>query len=109
MDLSLGALKEAVEIRQQIDDLEERLFALFNEPAQTQAATVARPRQMSAAAKARLSVAAKARWARARGEQPTTPQRPEGRQSGITSAGRKRLSEMMKARWAAKKRRSGGR
>jgi hypothetical protein len=101
MDLSLRTLKEAVEIRQQIEDLEERLLTLFNQPARPKTTMVARQRGMSAAAKARR--------ARARGEHATTVHSTANRKGGITSAGRKRLSEMMKARWAARKAKSRGR
>jgi len=109
MDLSLRTLKEAVEIRQQIDDLEERLLTLFNQPAQPKTTMVARQRRMSAATKARISAAAKARRARARSEHATTAHSVANRKGGLTSAGRKRLSEMMKARWAARKAKRRGR
>ena len=103
MDLSLRALKEALEIRQQIDELENRLIALFNPAPAPRAAIAGRPRRISAAGRARISAAAKARWAKARGTQATAPLNAGSRKRGITAVGRKRLSEMMKARWAAKK------
>jgi hypothetical protein len=109
MDLSLRTLKEAVEIRQQIDDLEERLVALFKQPVQPMTTMVAQRRRMPIAAKAGISAATKARRARAPGKHATTARRTANRKSGITSAGRKRLSEMMKARWAARKAKSRGR
>lgn len=95
MDLSLRALKDALEIRQQIDDLEKRLRALFDESPQSQPASAGLGSTKSAAAGTR-SRAIKT-------EQSTTNRDTKSRKRGITAAGRKRLSEMMKARWAAKK------
>ena len=109
MDLSLRALKEALQIRQQIDELETRLLALFNQPGERKLATRGRKRTMSAAAKARISAAAKARWAKVRGEQSTVSGKAAKRRPGITAAGRRRLSEAMKARWAARKKNASGR
>ena len=105
MDLSLEALKEAVAIREQIDKLEARLAGIFGGAATSAKppTTSRRSRGMSAEARARISAAAKARWAARRAKQsaPATGAKTQGR--GITAAGRKRLSEMMKARWAARK------
>ena len=107
MNLSLAALKEALAIREQIDDLERRLAAIFNDPVESKQPTVRRQRTMSAAGRARISAAAKARWAKRGGKQPTSTGKPASAKGGITAAGRKRLSEAMKARWAARK--TGGR
>lgn len=65
---------------------------------------------MSAAARARISAAQRARWAKQKGE--ATPKkvsvgkaaRKAGGHKGITAAGRKRLSELMHKRWAERKR-----
>ena len=107
MDLSLRTLKEALEIRQQIDELEKRLLALFTQSDERQSASGGHKRTMSAAGRARISAAAKARWAGARAKQSGTSGNPTTRKRGITSAGRKRLSELMKARWAARKAKTG--
>jgi hypothetical protein len=104
MDLSLEALKEAVAIREQIDQLETRLAALLGgsaAPAMAATKTGGGKRTMSPEGRARISAAAKARWAARRGNQSSSSAGSERR--GISTAGRKRLSEMMKARWAAKK------
>lgn len=50
-------------------------------------------RVLSAAARARISAAQKARWAKASSKN----------KGGLTAAGRKRLSELMKKRWADRK------
>jgi hypothetical protein len=105
MDTSFKALQEAISIRRQIDTLEKRLSSIIGVGAAT-AASVARGgrRRMSAATRAKLAAAARARWARQKAGMKTAPAKKKG---GITAAGRKRLSQLMKARWAAR-RKAGG-
>ena len=57
-------------------------------------------RHMSAAARKRISLAQKARWA---AQRKGTKAKASKKHGGITAAGRKKLSQMMKARWAARK------
>jgi hypothetical protein len=98
MDTSLKGLEEALSIRRQIGTLEKRLASIL-ESFVPNRSTLSIRRGMSAATKAKLSAAAKARWAkRKRGVSAAT--RKKG---GLTPAGRKRLSQLMKARWAARK------
>src|SRR5687768_2576015 len=118
MDLSLKALEEAVGIRRQIEELEQRLRSLFggNAPSRsTQASAVAdapatggaKRRKLSAAARGRIAAAQRARWAKARGESaPATNSAVKSarKKGGLTPAGRRRLAEAMRARWAARKR-----
>lgn len=67
-------------------------------------------RKMSAAARRKISEAAKRRWA-AQKAQTAKPQtsakqaapKPAAPKRGMSPAGRKRISEMMKKRWAARK------
>jgi hypothetical protein len=106
---TLEQLKEAVAIKEQIAELETKLAKLFGETvsvptAAESAAPVKKTRKMSAAGKARISAAAKARWAKARGEATNAPA-PKKR-GGISAAGRARISAAMKARWAARKKKS---
>src|ERR1051325_1440556 len=101
MDLSLRNLEEAVSIRRQIDNLERRLNTLVGGSAGHGAATSCRRgrRRMSAATRAKLSAAARARWARQRGGGGKRGRATRRRRSGITAAGRRRLSQLMKDRW----------
>src|SRR2546423_14768740 len=73
MDISVKALEEAVSIRRQIDSLERRLSSILGgAPARP---TVVRPtaapkqaaRYFSPSTRAKLSAAARARWARLKG------------------------------------------
>ena len=64
-------------------------------------------RPMSAAARARIGAAQRARWAkqkRASGSQKSVAVTRKPRRSGMSAAGRKRMSEMMKKRWAERRR-----
>jgi hypothetical protein len=65
------------------------------------------PRKMSAAARARISAAQKARWAKQKGQgAPKTATAAKKKSSGrkpMSPAMKKKLSAMMKARWAARK------
>jgi hypothetical protein len=65
------------------------------------AATAPKKRTMSAAARRKISLAMKRRYA---GMQPAAPRQPSvKKQSGgsrLTAAGRKKLSDLMKKRWA---------
>jgi len=114
MDTSVEALEEAISIRRQIDTLEKRLTSILGGSAQRPTGpTQARPRPtgptqegryFSPTTRAKLSEAAKARWAK---QKTTTKPAPAKSKGALTPAGRRRLSELMKARWAAR-RKAGG-
>ena len=110
MDISVKALEEAVSIRRQIDNLERRLSSILGgAPARPAAAAPTQPRRQSGryfspSTRAKLSAAARARWARLKGGTKPAPAKKKG---ALTAAGRRKLSELMKARWAAR-RKAGG-
>jgi hypothetical protein len=69
VSLSAGQLRNAAAIREKIDKLERELASLLGgSPAAPVAAAVARKgrRPMSAAARAKMAAAAKARWKKAK-------------------------------------------
>src|SRR5213596_1707747 len=99
MDISVTALQEAISIRRQIDTLEKRLSSILGRAPVSPTPRVGR-RHMSAATRAKLAAAARARWAKLKAGTKTAPAKKKG---GITPAGRKRLSQLMKARWAARR------
>jgi hypothetical protein len=98
MDISLKELEEALSIRLQVDTLERRLSSILG----IVPSLLPRKgrRRMSAATRAKLSAAAKARWAKRKRTGISEAARKKG---GLTPAGRKRLSQLMKARWAARR------
>jgi hypothetical protein len=108
MDISVKDLQEAISIRHQIDNLQRRLSSLLRGAPQrltAPAPTAASGRYFSPATRAKLSAAARARWARTRGS--TGGAAPTKRKGQLTPAGRRKLSQLMKARWAAR-RKAGG-
>jgi hypothetical protein len=106
MDISVKALEEAVSIRRQIDNLERRLSSILGGvPARPTAPTQA-GRYFSPSTRAKLSAAARARWARLKGATKAAPTKKKG---ALTPAGRRKLSELMKARWAARRKAGGTR
>ena len=65
--LSAAQLKRATAIKERIETLEKELTGMMGIPeALTVGGVIRRRRKMSAAAKAKISAAAKARWARVR-------------------------------------------
>ena len=69
-NISLQQLKQAIAIREKIDDLEKELSRIIGgQPSTAKAGAPAakrKRRRMSAAARAKISAAAKARWAKVR-------------------------------------------
>ena len=105
MEISVKDLQEAISIRQQIDNLQRRLSSLLRGAPQKPATPATPGRYFSATTRAKLSAAARARWARTRGGGGTAA--PSGKKGQLTPAGRRKLSQLMKARWAAR-RKAGG-
>lgn len=64
----------------------------------------AKPRHMSAAARARIGAAKKAWWTKQKGKAATKKAAPK--RKPMSPAARKKLSALMKARWAKKKKKS---
>jgi hypothetical protein len=54
---------------------------------------------MSAAARAKISAAAKARWAKVKGDKPAVPA-PKAKRRKMSAAARAKISAAAKARWA---------
>jgi hypothetical protein len=107
MDISVKALEEAVSLRRQIDNLERRLSSILRGAPAIARPTAAPPqagRYFSPSTRAKLSAAARARWARLKGgAKPAAPKK----KGALTPAGRRKLSELMKARWAARRKSTG--
>ena len=102
-DLTVAQLKKAVAIKERMEQLETELTGLLGIPeALTVGGVIRRHRRMSAAARARISAAAKARWARVNatkngGAQPAKAKRT------MSPAARAKISAAAKARWARQK------
>jgi hypothetical protein len=101
MDISLNSLEQALSVRRQIDTLEKRFAALLGRTMSSDSTTGKGRRHVSAATRAKIAAAARARWARTRRSQ--TASVPAKKKGGLTPAGRRKLSQLMKARWAARR------
>jgi outer membrane protein TolC len=107
------------QLRQQASRIEQAIAALVGlgspsprrgrPPKASQPVRPTKPkgRTMSAAARAKIAAAQRARWAKQKGEAPTkkaaTKQKKASGRKPMSAAMRKKLSAMMKARWAARK------
>ena len=98
--LSAQQLRHAADIKDKIESLQNELMRTFGSPAK--AVVVAAPtkrRKMSAAGRARIAAAAKARWAKIKGtKSKAAPAQKPKRQ--MSAAARAKISVAAKARWA---------
>jgi hypothetical protein len=92
--LSVAQLREAVAIKEQIEQLETQLASIFEETTMPEVAGKKR-RRMSAAGKANMAAAARARWAKIKGTDATPPKK----RRKMSAEGRARISAAAKARW----------
>ena len=111
-ELSTGQLRQALQLREQIESLQQKLTAILGgkspAPAETKGkkSRAAGKRVRSAEARAKMAAAQQARWAKVKGT--SAPAKAAAKAApkkagGITKAGRAKLSAAMKARWAARK------
>ena len=106
--LSVKQLLQAADLKERIAGLENQLEQLLGTKAARIAASkpVAKKRRMSAAAKAKISAAAKLRWAKVKGAKPAakpkTSPAPK-KKGGMSAAGRAKISAAAKAHWAKAK------
>ena len=109
-ELSAAQLRRAAALKERIEKLQKELASLLGVPAASQAA-VAAPQQkkwkMSAAGRANVSAAAKARWAKLKGTAMPTPAakpapvaKPARKKWKISAAGLARIKAANQAYWA---------
>jgi hypothetical protein len=91
--LSVEQLRKAVAIKEQIEQLEAQLDSVLGDSAEPLVPSKKRHR-MSAAGRARIAAAARARWAKLKGQQETPRKKRK-----VSAAARLRLSAAAKARW----------
>lgn len=108
MSISLQTLKEAVQIKEQISQLEARLSRILGgAPVSTKSATAKKGKRggMSAEGRANIIAAQKARWAKVKGTSPGTGkvEKKPRKKRKLSAAGRARIVAAQKARWAARK------
>ena len=94
--LSASQLRRAADIKDKIEALQSKLVRLFG--GTDDAAVPRKRRKMSAAARAKIAAAQKARWAKQRGVKPGKATAKRKRK--MSAAARRRLAQLAKARWA---------
>jgi hypothetical protein len=98
INLTSTQLRRAASITEHIEELNNELNKLVG--GSTTPATTARPkRRMSAAGRARISAAAKARWAKVKGSKQSTKP-AANKKSKMSAAAKAKISAAAKARWA---------
>lgn len=113
-ELSTAQLRQALQLREQIEALQQKLGELLGGGKPTAPTAKAKKpvgrrggkRQMSDEARAKIAAAQKARWAKTKA--PAAPVAKAGakatkKKGGLTNEGRAKLAAAMKARWAARK------
>ena len=105
--LSVQQLHQAADLKEEIAALEKELSQLLGSTAQTAVAEAPKKKfTMSAAAKAKISAAAKLRWAKVKATIPAAKPKASPapkKKGGMSAAGRAKISAAAKARWAKAK------
>ena len=103
-DLSVEQLRKAVQIKEQIAALEGQLAGLLGGKSVSTSTAVAAPsgrRGMSAAARAKIAAAQRARWARVKGGNgKATPKAAKAGKRTMSPAARAKIAAAARARWA---------
>jgi hypothetical protein len=111
INLSPAQLRKAADLQDKIAQLQSELTAIFGSESKA-APTAAKPAKkkggMSAAGRARVAAAQKARWAKinaAKGKvvAPKIAAKPAKKKFTMSAAAKAKISAAAKARWAAKK------
>jgi hypothetical protein len=105
-NLSAQQLRQAADLKEEIVVLEKELSQLLGTTAQTAVAKAPKKKfTMSPSAKAKISAAAKLRWAKVKGAaaKPKASPAPKKKGGGMSAAGRAKISAAAKARWAKAK------
>jgi len=107
-ELSPSQLRQAAALKEQMARLQVELDSILGTSTPTStASTVTKKRTMSAAARALISAAQKARWDKLKGAKPAKVAPPTAsapkKKWKLSAAGKARIRAASKAYWAAKK------
>ncbi len=98
-NLSPEQLRRAADIQERLLSLQNELNSILNLPAISySSAPGGKKRNMSAAGRAAISAAAKARWAKFRANLPASKRKPKSKKK-MSEAGRARLAAFARERW----------
>lgn len=106
MPISIETLKEALQIKEEIASLEARLNKILGSgevpsPFSAPLPTKKGRKKMSAAARAKIAAAQKARWAKLKGTSDSPVVKSKMKKRKLSPEGRARIIAAQKARWAA--------
>src|ERR1039458_1387326 len=100
INLTPKQLRQAANLKEKIVVLEKELNQLFGSTAKPVAAKVSKKkRKMSAAGRAKIAAAAKARWAKVKGQKTAAKPVKKARRK-MSAVARAKISAAAKARWA---------
>jgi hypothetical protein len=102
-NLTSKQLRQAADLKDEIQSLEQELGQILGSPSKS--VTEAKPkkrRKMSAAGRAKMAAAAKARWAKVKGTKPSAKPVKKAKRK-MNAAARAKLSAAAKKRWAKAK------
>ncbi len=98
--LTVKQLRKVVAVKERIEKLEAKLALIYGDDAPASAPVGRRRRRkMSAAAKARISAAQRARWAKVKGRKASSTKIVKKKRK-VSAATKARLAAVAKARWA---------
>jgi hypothetical protein len=97
-NLSAQQLRRAADIKDKIQSLENELHRILGSSVKPAAAVASKKkRKMSAAGRAKIAAAQKARWAKVKGQK---VEQSQPRKRRMSVAARRKISLAAKARWA---------
>ena len=102
INLTAKQLRQAADLQERIQALQAQLSQILGGAVPAAIATAARgglKRKISAAGRAAISAAAKARWAKLRGETPGSAQPAAKSKRQMSPIARARLAALARARW----------
>jgi hypothetical protein len=102
INLSPAQLRQAANLKEQIQSLEKQVAQLLGSTSKPAAPASKKKNKMSAAGRAKIAAAQKARWAKVKASKPAASPAPK-KKGGMSAAGRARISAAAKARWAKAK------
>ena len=101
INLSVQTLRKAADLKEKITSLEKQLVSILGSSTKTTTKAPKKKRGMSAAGKARIAKAQKARWAKIKAVKPAVKANPVKKaRKKMSSAAKANLSKLAKARWA---------
>src|SRR5471030_2529952 len=104
LNLSVETLRKAADLKEKIAGLEKQLAQILGSSTKTAATKAPKKGGMSAAGRARIAKAQKARWAKIHAAKAKPAAKPVKKtRKTMSAAAKAKISALMKARWAARK------